>query len=171
LGARPVFQAGPQARLLIVGQAPGRIAHEKGRPFDDPSGDRLRNWLGVDRETFYDASRIALIPMGFCYPGTGKGGDLPPRPECAPAWRAKLLAGMPDIRMTILLGHYAVGWHLPEKRGEALSRIVAEWRADFPRLIPMPHPSPRNIRWFKAHPWFEAELIPALRARVAAVLA
>jgi uracil-DNA glycosylase len=171
LGPRPILQAGSGARILIVGQAPGRITHAKGRPFDDPSGNRLRDWLGVDRETFYDPVRFAIIPMGFCFPGTGKGGDRPPRLECAPLWRQPLLDRLPDVELTLLLGHYAQAWHLGDIRGSRLSDRVAAWRDHWPLLLPLPHPSPRNMAWFKHHPWFEAEVLPALRERVAAILA
>ena len=170
LGPNPILQAGEGARILIVGQAPGRITHAKGRPFDDPSGNRLRDWLGVDRDTFYHPARFNIIPMGFCFPGTGQGGDLPPRPECAPLWRKPLMEALPEIEMTILLGQYAQDWHLGKAKG-LLSARVENWRDTFPRLVPLPHPSPRNMAWFKARPWFEAEVIPALRAEVARLLA
>lgn len=167
LGPRPLLQLAPAARILIVGQAPGRRAHESGLPFNDPSGDRLRSWLGIEREVFYDARQIALLPMGLCYPGTGKSGDLPPRPECAPAWRAPLLARLARVELTLLIGQYALAAHLP---GATLTERVAGWREHWPRTLPLPHPSPRNQAWIKRHPWFEAELLPALRRRVAEVL-
>lgn len=170
LGPRPILQASPEARILIVGQAPGRITHAKGRPFDDPSGDRLRRWLDVSRDEFYDPSRFALVPMGFCYPGTGKGGDLPPRAECAPAWRADILAMLPNIRMTLVLGEHAHRWHFPDKAGLSLARRVAAWQETWPSIVPMPHPSPRNQRWFRNHPWFETLLLPLLRAEAARIL-
>ena len=170
LGPRPLLQAHAGARLLIAGQAPGRKAHASGLPFDDASGERLRQWLGVDRTTFYDARRIAIVPMGFCYPGTGTSGDLPPRPECAPAWRAPLLAHMPRIELTLLLGRYAVDHHLPHARG-ALAEALQAWLRQPAPLVPLPHPSPRNIAWMKRHPWFEAEVLPLLRERVAQALA
>lgn len=168
LGPRPVFQAAPSARVLIAGQAPGRKVHATGIPFNDPSGKRLREWLGVAPEVFYDPALFAVIPMGFCYPGTGTGGDLPPRPECALHWRTKLLSLLPDIRLVIPLGRYAQDWHL---RANGPPRPLAEIVRDWPRhlergIAPMPHPSPRNIRWFKSNPWFEAEMVPAVRARV-----
>jgi uracil-DNA glycosylase len=169
LGPRPILQAGRAARILIAGQAPGRITHHKGRPFDDPSGERLRSWLGVDRETFYDAEQFAIIPMGFCFPGTGTGGDLPPRAECAPLWRAKLLAELPDLALTIVLGRYAEAWHLAGPAMPLMQR-VALWRAHWPDKLVLPHPSPRNQGLFKRHPWFEAELVPMLRDRVRLVL-
>jgi uracil-DNA glycosylase len=171
LGPRPVLQADPAARILIVGQAPGRKVHETGMPFNDPSGDRLRLWLGVTREQFYNSKLIALVPMGFCYPGTGSGGDLPPRQECAPAWRASVLKGLANVELTLVLGRYALDWHLKDHKGKALSETVKEWRTHLAGgVIPLPHPSPRNIRWFKTNPWFEAELIPALQKRVGKIL-
>jgi len=166
LGPRPVLQVHPAARILVVGQAPGIKVHAAGIPFHDASGERLREWMGVDRSVFYDARRIALLPMGFCYPGRGRGGDLPPRPECAATWRARLLATMPDIRLTILLGQYALAWHLPGQAGATLTQTVQDWRAHWPRLLPMPHPSPRNNLWLRRNPWFEREIVPQLRKRV-----
>ena len=169
-GPRPVLQVAARARVLIVGQAPGRRVHESGVPFQDPSGDRLREWLGVDEGVFYDADKIALLPMGFCYPGTGKTGDLPPRPECAPAWRAKLLAALPAIRLTVVIGPYAAVWHLGEKNHATLTETVRAWREFGPALLPLPHPSPRNNIWLRKNPWFEQEVVPELRARVATAL-
>lgn len=164
---RPVFQAHPDARVLVVGQAPGRRVHETGLPFNDPSGDRLRDWMGVDRDTFYDATRIALVPMGFCYPGTGKGGDLPPRPECATAWRDRLLGLLPNIEFTLIVGSYAIAWHLyPGQRPPPVTETVANWKKWWPERVPMPHPSPRNNRWLRERPWFEEDVIPAVRKRV-----
>ena len=170
LGAKPLLQAAPSAKILIAGQAPGRRTHESGIPFDDASGERLRAWLGIDRDAFYDASRIAILPMGFCYPGTGKGGDLPPRPECAPAWREKLLAELQKIELTIIIGLHAQRWHLGERSAQTLKQNIANWRDFWPRLIPLPHPSPRNIGWLKRNPEVEAELLPALRGRVRELL-
>ncbi len=171
LGARPILQLDPRARILIAGQAPGRRAHLSGVPFSDVSGDRLRQWLGIDKDIFYDASRIALLPMGFCFPGTGKGGDLPPRPECAATWRRQLLAQLTQLQLTLVIGQYAVAWHLPQYAGTRLSDLVADWRTHWPQLLPMPHPSPRNQRWLRQHPWFEAEVLPQLQARVQTLLA
>ena len=168
---RPVFQAHPDARILVVGQAPGRRVHETGPPFNDPSGDRLRDWMGVGRDTFYDAHRIALVPMGFCYPGTGRGGDLPPRLECAAAWRERLLAMLPNIELTLLVGSYAITWHLhPGQRPPPVSKTVANWREWWSKLVPMPHPSPRNNRWLRERPWFEEEVVPTLRGRIATLI-
>ena len=169
-GPRPVLRAAASARLLIASQAPGRAVHASGIPFDDPSGDRLRDWLAVDRDTFYDAARIAIIPMGFCYPGTGKSGDLPPRPECAPAWREPLLALLPNIQTTLLVGRYAVDWHLPDPRRRTLTEAVQRWRVRWPKVLPLPHPSPRNNRWLRDNPWFEAEVVPQLQKRVLELL-
>jgi len=169
LGPRPVVQAHPLARILIAGQAPGRKVHETGVPFNDASGDRLRAWLGVSREVFYDARQVAILPMGFCFPGTGKSGDLPPRPECAPKWRAALLGQLKNLRLTLVIGQYAQAYHLPEE-GSSLTEIVHAWRKNWPHTVPLPHPSPRNNLWLRRNPWFEKELIPVLRTRVLAVL-
>ena len=168
-GVRPVLQAAQSARILVVGQAPGRKVHDTGIPFNDPSGDLLRQWMGIDRDTFYDASRIAIIPMGFCYPGKGKSGDLPPRPECAPAWREKLLAQLPDIELTLVIGQYAQAWHLPDG-GNSVTETVQRWREHWPTLLPLPHPSPRNRLWLRRNPWFDEEVVPALQKRVGEVL-
>jgi uracil-DNA glycosylase len=165
-----VLQVAARARVLIAGQAPGRRVHETGVPFQDPSGDRLREWLGVDETIFYNADKIALLPMGFCYPGTGKSGDLPPRPECAPAWRAQLLAALPAIRLTVVIGQYAAAWHLGEKNHATLTETVRAWRDYGPALLPLPHPSPRNNIWLRKNPWFEREVVPELRARIATAL-
>lgn len=170
LGPRPILQADPAARILIAGQAPGRRAHERGVPFDDPSGDRLREWLGVDRERFYDPRCFAILPMAFCYPGSSRGGDLPPRPECAPAWRRALLERLPSLRLTLVIGLHAQRWHLPAERGRTVGAVVTNWHRYWPELVPMPHPSPRNAGWLQRHPAFERELLPALRLRVRAVL-
>ncbi|MEM8815765.1 MAG: uracil-DNA glycosylase family protein [Pseudomonadota bacterium] len=164
-GPRPVLQLDPRAKILIAGQAPGRRVHESGVPFDDPSGDRLREWLGVSREDFYDARKIAILPMAFCYPGTGKSGDLPPRPECEQAWRSRLLQTLPKLELTLVIGQYAQRWHLPET-GKNLTETVRNWEAYGPRLIPLPHPSPRNNIWLKRNPWFAESLLPCLRQTV-----
>ena len=170
LGPRPIFQIDSRAPILIVGQAPGRFTHAKGVPFDDPSGNRLRQWLGVTREEFYDPKKFAIFPMGLCFPGTAKGGDLPPRPECAPLWRARVLEQLPNVELTITLGKYAQDWHLGQGRGANLTETVRNWRAHWPKLLPLPHPSPRNISWFKKNAWFEAEVIPLLQNRVTELL-
>ena len=171
LPPRPVFQLDPRARILIAGQAPGRKAHESGIPFSDPSGDRLRTWMGIDKPTFYDARRIAILPMGFCYPGTASGGDLPPRPECANAWRTQLLAQLPRLELVLVIGSYALAWHMPETKGQSVTEVVGNWRAHWPGAMPMPHPSPRNQRWLRNNPWFEEQAVAALQDRVATLLA
>jgi uracil-DNA glycosylase len=160
----------PSARILIAGQAPGRKVHETGVPFNDASGERLRAWLGISRDVFYDEKQVAILPMGFCFPGTGKSGDLPPRPECAPAWRAPLLASLKNLQLTLVIGQYALAYHLP-KAGATLTDAVLAWRDHWPRVVPLPHPSPRNNLWLKRNPWFEMELLPELRVRVAQLLA
>ncbi len=169
LGPRPVLQAHPQARILIAAQAPGRKVHETGIPFTDASGERLRTWMGVDTETFYDRKRIAILPMGFCYPGTGKSGDLPPRSECAPAWRERLLSEMPHIRLTLVIGSYAQAWHLPDAPS-SLTATVRAWQRWGLEVLPLPHPSPRNNLWLRRNPWFEQEVLPVLQKRIADLL-
>ena len=169
LGPRPVFRVSTTARLLIVGQAPGTRVHETGIPWNDPSGDRLRKWLAMDRDTFYDEARIAIVPMGLCYPGRlPNGGDAPPRPECAPLWRERLVAGMPQIRLTLLVGSYALNHTLG--RG-AMTDRVRGFRDHLPRRFPLPHPSWRTTAWERRNPWFTAELLPALREAVGRALA
>ncbi len=170
LGPRPILQIDPRARILVAGQAPGRITHARGRPFDDVSGQRLRAWMGIDADTFYDASQVAVVPMGLCYPGTGGNGDFAPRPECAPAWRDRILAHMPNIACTLVIGRYALDWHIGPPRSTTLTDVVQDWRSYAPASWPMPHPSPRNNRWLKRNPWFESDVIPALRQRIAALL-
>lgn len=162
---RPVLSANTSARLLIVGQAPGTRVHETGIPWNDPSGDRLRSWLGMDREFFYNERHIAIIPMGFCYPGRGKSGDLPPRPECAALWRQRLLDCLPNVELTLVVGRYAQQYHLPDA-DRSVTGTVRRWREFLPAVLPTPHPSPRNQLWLRRNPWFEAELVPALRRRV-----
>jgi len=162
---------------LIAGQAPGTRVHASGLSFTDPSGDRLRAWLGVDKETFYDPDRFAIAAMGFCFPGLdAKGGDLPPRRECAPAWRSLLMAEMPQVELVLAIGFHAQRWHLGRESGKNLTETVADWRAiatrpQRPKVFPLPHPSWRNTGWLKRHPWFEAELLPALRDEIATLLA
>ena len=169
---RPVVWAGAHARVLIAGQAPGLRVHEAGKPFWDPSGTRLRAWLGMDEETFYDRSRVAVIPMAFCFPGyDAKGSDLPPPPICAATWRARLLGHLPQLSLTLLVGGYAQKWHLGAAAKAGVTRTVADWRAHAPDVFPLPHPSWRNTAWLKRNPWFEVDLLPALRARLGEVLA
>lgn len=166
---RPILQLDSRARLVIAGQAPGRRAHQRGVPFDDPSGDRLRDWLGLDREQFYAPRRVAILPVGMCYPGSGRSGDLPPRPECADAWRERLLSCLSQRRLTLIIGRYALDRYLPGGY-HSVTAAVRDWRTSWPTLIPLPHPSPRNNRWLKRNPWFELELLPPLRERVADIL-
>ena len=167
LGPRPVLQADSQAKILIAGQAPGRKVHETGIPFNDASGDRLRDWMGIDKSIFYDGSKIALVPMGFCYPGTGKSGDLPPRPECAEAWREKLLSNLPKIELTLLVGQYGQKYHLGTLRKKNLTETVKSWKEYWEKgLLPLPHSSPRNNIWIKKNAWFEKNILPTLKSRV-----
>lgn len=169
LPPRPILQADAHARILIAGQAPGRKAHDSCVPFDDASGDRLRAWLGVDRETFYDARHFAIVPMGFCYPGKGSSGDAPPRRECAEQWRRPLLEALPNIQLTVVLGKYALAYHLPQFKG-SVTEAVQSWELVWPRYLPLPHPSPRNQAWFKRNAWFETVLLPRLQQRVRTLL-
>ena len=155
---------------MIAGQAPGSRVHATGIPFNDPSGDRLREWLGIDRETFYDASRVALVPMGFCYPGTGKSGDLPPRPECATEWRGKILGELRAVRLTLAVGQYSIKWHLGPRAKATLTETVKAWREYQPEVMPLPHPSPRNNIWLTKNAWFAHEVLPELRRQVEAAL-
>jgi len=164
-GPRPVLRAAPSARMLIVGQAPGLRVHRSGIPWDDASGKTLRTWIGIGQEQFYDESRIAIIPIGYCYPGRGKGGDLPPRRECAQLWLTQLLAKLPHIELTLLIGLHAQRRFLAKRRKATLTQTVRAWREYQPAYLPLPHPSARNTPWFQRNPWFKAELLPALRKR------
>jgi uracil-DNA glycosylase len=169
LGPRPVLQMDPKARVLIAGQAPGSKVHASGIPFQDASGDRLRKWMGIDAATFYDPTRVAILPMGFCYPGTGKTGktgDLSPRPECAVTWRAKLMARLVNVKLTLVIGQYAQGWHLAEIQKANLTDTVQAWQEYWPGRLPLPHPSPRNNIWLKRNTWFEKDILPRLKRRV-----
>lgn len=166
LGPRPVFLVGAQARLLIVGQAPGRRVHLTGIPWNDPSGDTLRDWLGMTRAGFYDTRRVAILPAGLCFPGTGERGDLPPRPECAPLWHPRFRAALPRIRLTLLVGQYAQAYYLGRRRRKTLADTVRAFAEYLPEYFPLPHPSPRNRLWMKKNPWFAKLVIPALRKRV-----
>jgi uracil-DNA glycosylase len=171
-GCRPVLQASPEARILIAAQAPGRKVHETGVPFNDASGKRLREWLGIDQDTFYNKRKIAILPMGFCYPGKGKGGsgDLPPRKECRSFWHADILGHLNNIRLKLVIGRYALVYHLPQLRSATLTDAVLSWRRFWPDIVPLPHPSPRNSLWLKRNPWFEEEVVPALRQKIQELL-
>jgi len=168
---RPVFQLSREAPILIAGQAPGARVHASGRPFDDPSGDRLRGWLGIERTTFYDPSALAIVPMAFCFPGyDAKGSDLPPPKICAETWRAAVLAELQKVRLTLVIGQYAQAWHLGKARGRSLTETVRRWREGPAGVVPLPHPSWRNTAWLKKNSWFEEEVVPWLRAEVARLL-
>lgn len=169
LGPNPVLRAGATARVVIVGQAPGTKVHATGIPWDDPSGVRLRQWLAIEAEQFYDESRIAIVPMGFCYPGKGKSGDLPPAPDCAPLWHERLFELMPHLELVLLVGSYAQNHYLGRSR-ETLTQRVQRWPDFGPRYFPLPHPSPRNTLWLRRNPWFESEVVPALRDAMGQVL-
>ena len=169
LGPRPILQWHPQARILIAGQAPGQKAHAAEKPFADASGERLRQWLGLTAEQFYDPKLVAILPMGFCFPGSGKSGDLPPRPECAASWRQPLLQQLKQLQLTIVIGQYAQAWHLPDAKS-SLTETVAAWQQYLPDIMPLPHPSPRNNIWLKRNPWFEQHLLPQLQTRVQQVI-
>lgn len=166
LPPKPILQIHPAAKILVAGQAPGVRAHNHGIPFSDPSGNRLRRWMGVSDEEFYNPHHIAIVPMGFCYPGKGKSGDLPPRKECAALWREKILEQLQELSLILVIGQYAQTWHLPDRTDTSVTGTVSAWRDYWPNILPLPHPSPRNIAWFQKHPWFEAEVIPQLQQRV-----
>ncbi|GHA66781.1 uracil-DNA glycosylase family protein [Pontibacter akesuensis] len=170
LGPRPVLAASPSARLLIVGQAPGTKVHASGIPWNDQSGKRLRHWLGLEPEVFYDASKVAIIPIGFCYPGKGKSGDLPPRRECTQHWHQRLLAQLPNIQLTLLIGKYAQDYFLGNQAKATLTETVTNWHQYLPQYMPMPHPSPLNQFWLRRHPWFEADAVPYVRQLVQQIL-
>jgi uracil-DNA glycosylase len=172
LGPRPVFRLAPSARLLIVGQAPGTKVHATGIPWNDPSGDRLREWLALDRDAFYDTARIAILPMGLCYPGRlPQGGDAPPRSECAPLWHPPLRARLTNVRLTLLVGAYAQAYYLGQERGASVAETVRNFRAYLPAFLPLPHPSWRTLAWAKRNPWFARRVIPELRRKVHEALA
>lgn len=171
LGPRPVLRGLPSARLLIISQAPGTRVHETGLSFNDKSGDRLRQWLGLDRDAFYDESRVAVLPMGMCYPGRyPQGGDRPPRPECAPLWHARVLAQWPEIALTLLVGSYAIDYYLADRRRPSMTETVRGWREYLPRYVPLPHPSWRTTAWERRNSWFADEVLPEVRHRVADLL-
>ncbi len=167
LGPRPIVQVGREARVLIVGQAPGSKVHASGVPWRDDSGDRLRGWMGIDEQIFYDGRRLAIIPMGFCYPGAGASGDLPPRPECAPLWHERLLSLMPERRLTLLVGAHAQAYYLSGRGKTNLTETVRDFRRHMPRFFPLPHPSWRSTMWMRKNPWFQSEALPALREAIA----
>jgi uracil-DNA glycosylase len=169
-GPRPVLRMAASARLLVVGQAPGRRVHESGLPWNDPSGDVLRGWLALERDAFYDAARIAIVPAGLCYPGTVGGADLPPRPRCAPLWQPRFRAALPNVALTLLVGMYAQRFYLKDLRKESLSETVKAYRDYLPEFFPLPHPSWRNRAWVRKNPWFERRVIPELRRRVEACI-
>jgi len=165
-GPRPVVAAEASARILIIGQAPGTRVHATGIPWNDPSGDRLRDWMGLDRATFYDASRVAIVPMGFCYPGKGKSGDLPPRPECAPTWHEPIISRLPNVSLTLLLSRWALHYYLGPRMRSNLTETVRAWQEFAPTCFPLPHPSPRNNLWLRRNRWFEQNVVPALKQSV-----
>ena len=171
LGPRPILAAAPSSRVLVVGQAPGARVHASGVPWQDASGDRLREWMGIDAETFYDARRVALVPMGFCYPGKQGAGDAPPRPECAHAWHARLLEKLEHVELTLLIGAHAQAYYLGAERGATLTETVRRWKTFGAARLPLPHPSPRNTVWMHRNPWFADEVLPTLRRRCRALLA
>ena len=162
-GVNPVLAASNNSKIVIVGQAPGSVVHKTGIPWDDQSGKRLREWLGIDQAVFYDPTKLALIPMSFCYPGKGKGGDLPPRKECAPRWHAQLFDPMREVQLTILIGAYAQEYYLGSSKKKTLTETVKNYKEYLPKYLPLPHPSPRNNIWLKKNSWFEKELIPELK--------
>lgn len=166
LGPNPIFQLDPDVRILIVGQAPGRITHQKNRPFDDPSGDRLRQWLGVEKAEFYTDPRIGIFPMALCYPGSGKNGDLPPPEICAQTWRQRTLQSLEHVALTLVLGSYAISWHLPDLKSKTVTDAVRASSGGENGVFVLPHPSPRNNRWLKTNPWFEADVIPRIQHHV-----
>lgn len=165
-GCRPIVQASKQSRILIAGQAPGSKVHLSGIPFKDASGERLRHWLGVNKDEFYDSQIFAIVPMGFCYPGSGRSGDLAPRKECAPLWRDQILNNLNHIQMTLLIGQYAQRWHLGKEAQQGVTHTVKNWKQYYPSLLPLPHPSPRNHHWLNKNPWFETQLLPQLRIKI-----
>jgi uracil-DNA glycosylase len=170
LGPRPIYQLGPEAKILIASQAPGLAAHNSGIAFDDPSGVRLRAWMGLDESEFYDANNIAILPMGLCYPGKGKSGDLPPRPECARIWRKPLMSQLSKVKLTLIIGRHALKWHLPEHKHTPLHSVVQGQDFQNARNIVLPHPSPRNNIWLAKNRWFEAETVPMIQQRINALL-
>ena len=170
LGANPVLSVNSQSKILIIGQAPGTKVHATGIPWNDPSGKELRRWLDVDTTTFYDPEIFGIMPMGFCYPGRGRGGDLPPRKECAPTWHSMLSSQMPNLKLTLLIGAFAQSYYLGERRKNNLTETVKNFKEYLPNYFPLVHPSPRNRLWMRKNPWFETEVLPELRDRVLALI-
>jgi uracil-DNA glycosylase len=170
LGPRPIVASSPTSKIAVIGQAPGTAVHESGIPWDDPSGRRLREWMGITDEVFYDPKNLAIIPMGFCYPGKGKSGDLPPRPECAPLWHKPLLDSIKDIKLTLLIGQYAQKYYLQDKIKRTLTETVRNYEEYLPEFMPLPHPSPRNNIWLKKNEWFERDLVPKLKSIISSAL-
>ena len=170
LGPRPIVAVSPSSKIAVIGQAPGTAVHQSGIPWDDPSGRRLRNWMGISDEIFYNENQIAIIPMGFCYPGKGKSGDLPPRPECAPLWHKPLFASIQDIKLTLLIGQYAQKYYLGKTMKRTLTETVQNYDEYLPTLLPLPHPSPRNNIWLKKNEWFEKDLVPKLKSIISSAL-
>lgn len=170
LGPRPVVSVSPNSKILIIGQAPGTKVHASGIPWDDASGKNLRKWLGVTNEQFYDTNLFGIVPMGFCYPGKGKSGDLPPRPECAPLWHNQILGRLKEVKLTLLIGQYAQAYYLEKGREKTLTETVENFKAYLPKFLPLVHPSPRNGIWMRKNPWFEAEAVPYLQSRVQEIL-
>lgn len=170
LGPRPIFQLDRRARILIAGQAPGRITHARGRPFDDPSGERLRDWLGIDKDAFYHDCRVAIFPMALCFPGTGTGGDKPPPRICAQTWRQPVLETLANVELTLILGAYAIDWHLPDMKRNTVAQSVWQSAQDEDGVYVLPHPSPRNNRWLRTNPWFEADILPDIRQKAGQIL-
>lgn len=170
LGPRPVVSASPESKIMIIGQAPGLAVHTSGIPWDDKSGDNLRRWMDISKTDFYDANKVALVPMGFCYPGKGKSGDLPPRPECAPTWHAPLLKEMKEVKLTLFIGKYAQDYYLTGRTEPSLTETVRNFESFLPSAVVLPHPSPRNNIWQAKHPWFAEQVLPVLKVKVAAAL-
>lgn len=170
LGPNPIFQLAEQARILIVSQAPGRIAHEKTRPFDDPSGNRLREWLAIDKTTFYADPRIGIFPMGLCFPGAGQGGDKPPPKICALTWRDRVLQALPNVELMLVVGAYAIAWHLPHLKGKTVAEAVQLSSVGAENLFVLPHPSPRNNQWLRYNAWFEADIVPQIQSRIRRIM-
>lgn len=170
MGPNPILSAHGQSKIAIIGQAPGLKVHQSGIPWQDASGNTLRQWLGIGEEEFYDTQKVAIVPMGFCYPGKGKSGDLPPRPECAPLWHEQILNKMTEIRLTLLIGQYSQRYYLKDRAAKNLTETVRAFKQYLPEYLPLPHPSPRNRIWLKKNPWFESDILPVLRSNIRALI-